>query len=161
MIVLMAMALVVVVGACGSQGIASTSSIVPKAASAGGVIEVTGFNKLTLDAGAVGPVTVLVKGQQADAIRSALRGLRSTSSGPLCMETVDAFKISFFTHQGGRPTSVATEQDCPTPGVAIVTVGGKAQRYLQEDCALRAAVISSLPKGQAEGTKRDKNICSV
>jgi len=37
----------------------------------GGVVEVTGYTRLTLD-GSLGPVTVVVKGKRASAIRSAL-----------------------------------------------------------------------------------------
>lgn len=158
-IVLMVTALLF--GACGSQGMTATSTTVPKAVSAGGVVEVTGYRKLTLDDGSLGPVTVIVKGRSAEAIRSAIAGLTPIRSLRGCMETVSAFKINFLTHRGGRPTAVATEEDCPTPGVVILSLKGKTKQYLEEDCALRAAIISSLPRGQAEGTKRDRNPCSV
>jgi hypothetical protein len=104
-------------------------------------------------------VTVVVKGRRAAAIRSALTGLSATSSLPDCMETVGAFRISFRAHQGGRATYVATEEDCPTPGVVTISVDGKTTQHLKEDCALRAAVIASLPRGRAEGTRRDQNRC--
>jgi len=132
-------------------------------APAGGVVEVTGYRQLTLDDGSLGPVTVVVKGKRAAAIRSALAGLSATSSLPDCMETVDAFTISFRTHQGGRPTYVATEDDCPTPGVVSISIYGKTTQHLnlQEDCTLRAAVIAALPRGRAEGTKQDKHRCSL
>ena len=132
-------------------------------APAGGVVEVTGYRQLTLDDGSLGPVTVVVKGKRAAAIRSALAGLSATSSLPDCMETVDAFTISFRTHQGGRPTYVATEDDCPTPGVVSISIYGKTTQHLnlQEDCTLRAAVIAALPRGRAEGTTQDKHRCSL
>jgi hypothetical protein len=126
----------------------------------GGVVEVTGYTRLTLDSGSLGPVTVVVRGKRAAAIRSALAGLSATSSLPDCMETVDAFKISFLAHQGGRATYVATEEDCPTPGIVTISVDGKTAQHLREDCALRAAVIASLPRRRAEGTRRDQNRCS-
>jgi len=128
----------------------------------GGVVDVTGFSHVT-PYGSFGPVTVVVKGKRAAAIRSALAGLPATSSLPDCVETVDAFTISFRTHQGERPTYVATEDDCPTPGVVSINIYGKTTQHLnlQEDCALRAAVIASLPRGRAEGTRRDENRCSL
>ena len=125
------------------------------------VVEVTGYTQVTLDDGSLGPVTVVVKGKRAAAIRSALAGLSATSSLPDCMEGVPAFTISFLTHQGGRPTYVATETDCPSPGIVSISVDGKATQHLQADCALRAAVIARLPRGRAEGTRRDEHRCSV
>lgn len=127
----------------------------------GGVVEVTGYAKVTDDEGSVGPVTVVVTGKRAAAIRSALTGLSATSSSLECMETLNAFKITFLTHRGGNPTYVATEGDCPTPGVVSITVYGKTTENLIEDCALRAAVIASLPRGRAEGTRRDRSRCSL
>jgi len=135
--------------------------VAAQVAPAGGVVEVTGYRQLTLDDGSLGPVTVVVKGKRAAAIRSALAGLSATSTLPDCMETVDAFKISFLNHQGGRPTYVATEDDCPTPGIVSISVDGKTTQNLEEDCALRAAVIASLPRGRAEGTERDPRRCSI
>jgi hypothetical protein len=57
---------------------------------------------------------------------------------------------------------VVTEDDWPSPGVVSVTIVGKTTQHLnlKEDCALRSAVIASLPKGRAEGTRRDKHPCS-
>jgi hypothetical protein len=141
----------------------ATTMVEPVAAQVaprGGIVEVTGYTRLTLDGGSLGPVTVVVKGKRAAAIRSALAGLSATSSLPDCMETVDAFKISFVAHQGGRATYVATEEDCPTPGIVSISVDGKTTSHLREDCALRAAVIASLPRGRAEGTRQDENRCS-
>lgn len=128
----------------------------------GGVVHVTGYSQVT-DYGSFGPVTVVVKGKRAAAIRSALAGLSATSSLPDCVETVDAFTISFRTHQGGRPTYVATEDDCPSPGVVSVSIYEKTTQHLnlQEDCTLRAAVIAALPRGRAEGTRQDKHRCSL
>jgi hypothetical protein len=135
--------------------------VAAQVAPAVGVVEVTGYRQLTLDDGSLGPVTVVVKGKRAAAIRSALAGLSATTSLPDCMETVDAFKISFLTHRGGRPKYVATEDDCPTPGIVSINVDGKTRGNLEEDCALRATVITSLPRGRAEGTERDEHRCSL
>lgn len=135
--------------------------VAAQVAPAGGVVEVTGYRQITLDDGSLGPVTVVVKGKRAAAIRSALSGLSATSSLPDCMETVDAFKITLLTHQGGRPTYVATEDDCPTPGIVSIRVNGKTARNFREDSALRAAVIAALPRGRAEGTRRDEHHCSI
>jgi hypothetical protein len=65
----------------------------------GGVVDVTGYSQVT-DYGSFGPVTVVVKGKRAAAIRSAVAGLSATSSLPDCVEAVDTFTISFRTRQG-------------------------------------------------------------
>jgi len=128
----------------------------------GGVVDVTGYGQVT-PYGSFGPVTVVVKGESAAAIRSALAGLSASSSSPDCVETLDAFTISFRTHLGGRPTYVATEDDCPSPGVVSVSIVGKTTQHLnlEEDCALRAAVMASFSSGRAQGTRRDKEPCSL
>jgi hypothetical protein len=127
-----------------------------------GLVDVTGYGQVA-PYGSMRPVTVVVRGKRAAAIRSALAGLSATSSVPDCMETESAFTISFRTHRGGRPTYVATEDDCPTPGIVSITIVGKTTQHLnlKEDCALRAAVIASVPKGQAEGTRRDMHRCTL
>jgi len=127
----------------------------------GGVLEVTGYRQLSLVAGSLGPVTVVVNGRKAAAIRSALAGLSTTSSLPDCMESRSAFKISILPRRGARPTYVATEDDCPTPGVVTISVDGKITQRLREDCSLRAVVITALPRGRAEGTRRDRSRCSL
>jgi len=153
---------VAAVGLCVLTLMATTlaESVAAQVAPPGGILEVTGYRQLTYG-GSLGPVTVIVKGKKAAAIRSALAGLSATSSRPVCMETVDAFTISVLTQQGGRPKYVATEEDCPTPGVVSISVDGKTTQHLREDCALRAAVIASLPRGRAEGTRRDESRCTL
>jgi hypothetical protein len=124
-----------------------------------GIVEVTGYQHLSYGR-SVGPVTVVVSSRKAAAIRSALAALSATSPGE-CMESLVAFKVSIAAREGVLPTYVATEQDCPTPGVVSISVDGKATQQLREDCSLRAAVIAALPQGRAEGTRRDKSRCSV
>jgi hypothetical protein len=136
-------------------------SVAAQVAPRGGVVEVTGYRKVTDYEGSVGPVSVVVTGKKAAAIRSALTGLSAASPPSECFENPNAFKITFLTRQGGRHTYVATEGDCPTPGIVSITVDGKTTENLVEDCALRAAVLASLPKGRAEGTRRDKSHCSI
>ena len=107
-----------------------------------GGVEVTGYTR-TLLTGSIGPVTVIAKSKQAAANRAALAGLVRTSA-PVCMETVIYFKISFLAYPSGRPTYVAIEDACPTPGVVSVSVDGKTTQF-KEDCALQHAVVSALP----------------
>jgi len=44
-----------------------------------------------------------------------------------------------------------------------ITIVGKTTQHLnlKEDCALRAALIATFPKGQAEETRRDEHRCSL
>ena len=122
------------------------------------IVEVTGYQHLSEMDGSTRPVTVVLQGNQAVAIRAALAGLSPTPPA-VCMENTSLFKISFLAHPGGAPTGVATEEICPTPGVVNLSVDGKPTQHLEEDCALQVAVVSSLPKGQAEGTRRDEFGC--
>jgi hypothetical protein len=59
----------------------------------GGSLKVTGYNKITLDQGSLGPVTVIERGQKAVAILAALAELHSAPPGS-CHETSNAFSIS-------------------------------------------------------------------
>jgi hypothetical protein len=125
-----------------------------------GVVEVTGYGHVGLD-GNSGPVVVVAKGAKAAAILTALAGLAAPSpSVPDCMESGSAFEVSVLTRVGARPGSVATEQDCPSPGLVVITVGGRITQRLAEDCSLRSAVVAALSRGQAEGTRRDPAGCS-
>jgi hypothetical protein len=109
----------------------------------GGIVEVTGYGHITPADGSTEPVTVIVKPKEAAAIRAALAGLSAKSSVPLCMESESDFRISFLAHPNGQPTYVATEDECPTPGVVNISVGRRMAQHLQEDCALRVAVVTS------------------
>jgi hypothetical protein len=132
------------------------ASVVP----GGGVIEVTGYAQVSV-MGSHGPVTVVVNKHQAASIRRAMAGL-AVASASFCMETSNAFSVSFLAHKGARTaTLVATEDDCPTPGVVSVKENGRAVAILKEDCVLRAAVLAALPPGQAECTRQDENRCTA
>jgi hypothetical protein len=126
----------------------------------GGVVEVTGYSSIR-PIGSLGPVTVVVTGSKAAAIRAALAGLTKSSSSPGCMESMTSFRISMLRRRGERPIWVATESDCPTPGLVVIRVSGTPMPALSEDCALRAAVVAALPPGKAEGTRHDKVPCSL
>jgi hypothetical protein len=126
----------------------------------GGIVQVTGYSSVR-PSGSVGPVAAVVTGRKAAAIRSALAGLRTTSSSPSCQESMTSFRISVLPRWGGRPTWVATESDCPTPGLVVISVDGMPMPALSEDCSLRAAVVAALSPGKAEGTRHDKARCSL
>jgi hypothetical protein len=120
---------------------------------------VTGYGRLTLYDKPQKPVTVTVHGRKAAAIRVALEGLREAAPS-FCMENITAFRITFQPGSGGAAGFVASESDCPTPGVVSITYrGAKAPLTFQETCALRKAVVAVLPRGRAEGTRRDGSGC--
>ena len=123
-----------------------------------GVVEVTGYAHVGLD-GDSGPVVVVAKGARAAAIRTALAGLSPSPSVPECMESGLAFKVSVLSRVGARPAYVAAEQDCPSPGLVLITVEGRITQRFTADCALRSAVVAALPRGRAEGTRRDQAGC--
>lgn len=133
----------------------ATTGDVPKS----GVIEVTGYGRVT-EAASSDPVTVQVSGRQAAAIRKALSTLASTDPSG-CVDTLEAFSIRFLPHKGVRGSAtLVTENDCPTPGVVAVLQHGKAVATLRESCSLRAAVVAALPRFKAYGTRQDRNGCS-
>lgn len=138
-------------------------TLVAPAADAGvskGVVVVTAYARV-VPSGSYGAVTVMVQGKKAAAVRSALSELAKSSSGPICMEGDSEFQISVLPKRGARPSSLATEEDCPTPGVVFITMNGKATpQPFREDCALRAAVIAVLPPGRGRAIREDKNPCS-
>jgi hypothetical protein len=76
------------------------------------------------------------------------------------MENINAFTITFLPGSGGGAGFVATETNCPTPGVVDITYrGAKAPLAFQETCSLRRAVLAALPKGRAQGTRKDASGC--
>jgi hypothetical protein len=132
----------------------AAASVIPKS----GVIEVTGYDNVA-GSGSSGPVTVTVNHRQAADIRRALIALAVTSPAD-CHALSDAFAIRILPHKGAPPTFVAVEKDCPSPGVVSITKNGRTIQTLRENCSLRAVVLAALPRGRAEGTRRDKRGCS-
>jgi hypothetical protein len=125
----------------------------------GGTFGVTGYGRLTLYDGPQKPVAVTVNGHKASAIRSALKGLPATTPS-FCMENISEFTIKFQPGSGGGVPFVASEDDCPTPGVVSITYqGAKAPLVFRETCSLRKAVLAALPKGRAEATRRAPSRC--
>jgi hypothetical protein len=106
------------------------------------------------------PVTVEADAQQAAEIRRAL-GTLVAFKPPGCHENPNVFTIAFLRRKGShRINALVTDADCPTPGVVTISEHGKVVLTLKESCAMRAAVLSVLPSGQARGTRRDRNGCS-
>jgi hypothetical protein len=78
------------------------------------------------------------------------------------MENISEFTIKFQPTEGQGVGFVATEEDCPTPGVVSITYkGAKAPLAFRETCSLRKAVLAALPKGRAEATRRDPSRCAT
>jgi hypothetical protein len=128
--------------------------VVPKS----DTVEVTGFGSVSAS-GSTGPVTVTLSHHQAAAVTKALAALTVTTAG-VCHGFLNAFVVRFLPYKGARPTLVATEEDCPSPGVVSVTKHGRTIQTLRENCSLRAQVLAALPRGGAEGTRGDKRACS-
>jgi hypothetical protein len=126
-----------------------------------GTVEVTGYGRVTL-LGSSQPSTVKANGHQATAIRQVLSTLKVLPSrAPVCMENPEAFSITFLASEGThRPTWVATETDCPAPGIVTISEHGTVAYSLKESCSLRVLILTLLPRGKAEGTRRDQNSCS-
>jgi hypothetical protein len=117
-----------------------------------GVVEVTGFKETGLN-GSSGPVTVVVSGRQAAALRQELMTLPQ-GAVPGCMEALDPFNISFLPRKGARPLLTAWTYDCPLPGELLIRgVGGSPGADLKDDCALQRMIPAILPRGRAKGTR--------
>jgi predicted transcriptional regulator len=88
-----------------------------------------------------------------------LKVIRSTA--PICMENPESFSIIVLDGKGAhRRAWTANETDCPTPGVVTVFEHGRVIHSLKEGCSLRAVILTVLPQGKAEGTRRDPNSCT-
>jgi hypothetical protein len=117
----------------------------------GGVIEVTGFNRVALF-GNSSPVVTVVKGQKAAALRAALANLALKSTSSECQEMLVPFTVSFIPSTGARPRMVASAFDCAGLGVSVVA--GHSTVNLADDCAFESAASAALPRAGVEATRR-------
>lgn len=141
----------------------------PEMTPAGGVIRVTGFDRISFALGSSAPVTVTVRGDKERAILRALKGLPAARPGT-CVDTSTAFSMSFTDARTGKSVEV-TGDPCPTPGLVAISSDGvllrqqaikggvTAGRFI-EDCGLARAVLAALPRHGVNGTRDELRVCT-
>ena len=117
------------------------------------VVEVTGY-QVVGDAGTRGPVTVVVKGPSAKALRGALASSPPWFPGAVCLEGLNPFLISVRSGPNAPPTILARAVDTCDGQYVVVTSGGR-RTDVKDGCALQSAVVAALPRGQANATRMD------
>jgi photosystem II stability/assembly factor-like uncharacterized protein len=124
----------------------STGELAPP----GGIVEVTGFTKVSLF-GSSGPTTVRLSTAQARKLRATLNAL---PLGPpaTCMEDALLYRIVFRPTKGSAALFEADGWACSA--VVLVTEHGRNVAPLYDaTCSLLHAVIAVLPARKAEGTR--------
>jgi hypothetical protein len=119
----------------------ASAVVVPKSY----VIEVTGY-QVVGDAGSRGPVTVVVKGPSAKALRGALASSPPFTTRTLCEEELNPFLISVLPRPGIRPIIFARAVDTCDGQYLVVTIGSRTID-LKDGCAMQSAVVAALPTG--------------
>ena len=134
---------------------AAASSALPKT----NTIQVTAYKQICCNEETV-PAIVIVKGRQAEALRTALAGLTPISSGiPVCMETPIPFIVTFLPRVGVRPTLEATGISCGGQFVTLRVGQSATPSAFENDCALERAVVAVLPPGKGQGTREAFTAC--
>ena len=118
------------------------------------VVQVIGYRTVSPQ-GSSGGVAVYPNSQESVAVVHALADLHITKVRSECHEGTNAFSVRFLPRKGSVPTLTASEYDCPSPGVVVVTETSGTY-YFREDCALYDAVVAALPQGRADGTRHDR-----
>ena len=134
-----------------SQTVWEPSRSPEELAPAGGIVEVTGFSKVSIF-GSSGPITVRLDKTQTEALRAVLNALPLGPSASGCHEDALVYRITFRTR---ARTALSFEADgwaCP-PVVLVAEHGRNMAPLSDADCSLLRAVIDVLPPKEAKGTR--------
>jgi hypothetical protein len=119
-----------------------------------GLVTVTGFGQLRIASASSDPTSVVLTSaqiQQLDELVTALPKAGDTN----CHENSAVFTISFASRAGEASTVVATDWECPAPGVmALQTLSG-THELLAGVCALKTFIDRTFSGGEAKGAKRE------
>jgi hypothetical protein len=146
--ILCALALGVIVPTSGS---AAQTKIQP------GSMHLTGYQQVG-PSGSTGPSDVRVSGKKEAAIYAALTHLPSVPPTG-CEETEQLFSITFLLKSTTHPAYLAIGDECPTPGVVQIRIGGRAVGDYKLDCPLKKVVLVSLPLGRDVGSRANLQGC--
>ena len=123
-----------------------------------GIVQVTGFRRLTFLRTPGGPVTVTLP---VSRVQTLLRTFDSLPVGPgpsNCAEGLEYFTIAFRPHAGAPASLRLVEGQCPLQ-VAVTENGRNVAFFSDSRCALLGAVSTVLPD-RAVATKRAAAECS-
>jgi hypothetical protein len=117
----------------------------------GGIVEVTGFSKVSIF-GSSGPITVRLDNTQREALRAVLNALPLAPSASGCHEDALLYRITFRPTAGAALSFEADGWNCPR--VVVVTEHGRNMTPLSDaDCSLLRTVVDVLPPHEAKGTR--------
>lgn len=116
-----------------------------------GIVEVTGFSKVSIF-GSSGPITVRLDNTQTRALRAVLNALPLAPSASGCHEDALLYRITFRPRAGAALSFEADGWACPR--VVVVTEHGRNMTPLSDaGCSLGRAVVDVLPQHAAKGTR--------
>ncbi len=134
-----------------SQTVWEPSRSAGELAPTGGIVEVTGFSKVSIF-GSSGPITVRLDNTQTRALRAVLNALPLAPSASGCHEDALLYRITFRPRAGAALSFEADGWACPP--VVVVTQHGRDMAPLSDaDCSLLRAVVDVLPPHEAKGTR--------
>jgi hypothetical protein len=134
-----------------SQTVWEPSRSVGELAPTGGIVEVTGFSKVSIF-GSSGPITVRLGNTQTEALRAVLNALPLAPSASGCHEDALLYRITFRPTAASASSFEADGWACPP--VVLVTEHGRSMAPLSDaECSLLHAVVDVLPPHEAKGTR--------
>ena len=120
-------------------------------APAGGIVEVTGFSKVSIF-GSSGPITVRLDNTQTEALRAVLNALPLAPSASGCHEDALLYRITFRPRAGTALSFEADGWACP-PVVLSQNTDGTWRRSLTPTVRYYAPSLTSFRRKEAKGTR--------
>ena len=126
-------------------------------APAGGVVEVTGYSRISAASSSSGPVTVQLSRAQAKALRAAVNAL---PLGPTasCMENSLLYRIVFRPEKRSASSFEVDGWSC-VAGVGVTKHGRAMAPLYDATCSLLHAVAGVLPSNRAAATRHASAGC--
>jgi hypothetical protein len=138
-------------------------------------VTLTGYGRLSPMNASSDPFPVVLTHSQVDALNDAMAALVLMQSqalslnrseavfekvGANCHENSIVFTLAIPPHRGDLHNWIATEWECPAPGILFVESISGIQTYRGPVCPLNALVAQDLPPGSANGTRSVFKYCA-
>jgi hypothetical protein len=118
------------------------------------LVTVTGFGQLSAVNESSDPTSVVLTSDQVQKLDELVAALPKASKAD-CMENSAVFTISFASRAGEASRVVATDWECPAPGVMALQTPNGTHELLGGVCTLKTFIDRTFSGDQAKGAKEE------
>jgi hypothetical protein len=119
-----------------------------------GLVTLTGYGQLRVASPSSDPTSVVLTSAQVQKLDDVVSALPKAKEAN-CYENAAVFTISFASRAGEASSAVATDWECPAPGVLALHTPSGTHELLGGVCRLKTFVDRTFSGDEAKGSKQE------